>query len=154
MDIRVSAPYPLSVLSNLYPNIFTFDKVQCQSMEGLLQAFKFPDPDKQMDMVGMVGLDAKKRGEAGNGWKRTQQLWWLGKSYDRHGPEYQKLLDRAYSALMQNWAFQEALMATGNGPFTHRSGHDDPNKTILTRQEFVSRITQLRTVLLRSAHEQ
>ncbi len=153
MDIRVDAPYPICVLSNLYPNIFTFRGVRCNSMEGLLQAFKFPDIDTQLDFTKLIGFDARKRGEAGNGWKRAQQLWWMGTPYDRQGPEYQALLNEAYFALSQNFSFQEALLATGNGVFTHRAGREDPHKTILTRIEFVSRVTALRQELLRKQYE-
>lgn len=150
MDIRITAPYPLNVISNLYPNYFVFEGVGCASMEGLLQAFKFQDEERQLDMVRLVGLEARGAGQAGNAWKRSQLLWWNAKPYERESPEYQRLLDRAYAALCKNFSFQEALLNTGNGLFTHRAGRKDPKKTVLTAEEFVIRITKLRTHLIRS----
>jgi len=35
MDIYSKAPYPSRALSNFYPHRFTFDGVECASMEGL-----------------------------------------------------------------------------------------------------------------------
>ena len=44
MDIGSKAIYPASALSNFSPHPFTFDGVECNSMEGLLQSFKFDKP--------------------------------------------------------------------------------------------------------------
>lgn len=57
---------------------------------------------------------------------------------------YQELLDRAYEALNQNSGFRKALEATGDSSLTHSIGKSDPTHTILTTQEFCSRLLKLR----------
>ncbi|AXQ68716.1 hypothetical protein HOU00_gp409 [Caulobacter phage CcrPW] len=148
MDIGSGRGYPSSALSNFAPHPFWFDGLQVASMEGLLQAFKFDKVHMQREVVKNVGLVAKKRG-AGRSkhWQRAQKLWWNGVEYDRHGPEYQALLDRAYMALATNEGFRKALLATGDAVLTHSIGKRDPRDTVLTQAEFCRRLTALRTAL-------
>src|SRR5688572_3482038 len=97
MNIGSKSGYPSSALSNFTPHPFVFDGVECASMEGLLQAFKFDKPHIQVEVCKLTGLAAKKRGRARTKhWQRLQILWWNGKAYKRDGQEYQDLLDRAY----------------------------------------------------------
>jgi len=145
MDIGSKKGYPSSALSNFAPHPFYFDGIWCASMEGLLQAFKFKDANVQVEVCKLVGLKAKYKGKKRNkAWKRIQTLWWMYKEYKRGSDEYQKLLDRAYDALATNKKFQKALLATGNAVLKHTIGSSDPSNTILTRQEFCSRLTKIR----------
>ena len=57
---------------------------------------------------------------------------------------YQDLLDKAYDALFENEGFKNALRASGNATFTHSIGKRNENETVLTTQEFCSRLTKLR----------
>ena len=58
------------------------------------------------------------------------------------------LLDRAYIAMAtQNRGFQCALLATQNSVLTHSIGKTKTNETVLTRSEFCSRLTKIRTML-------
>jgi hypothetical protein len=133
VDIGSNAGYPARNLSNFHGYRFVFDDVGCNSMEGLVQAFKHDKFHIQMEICKLVGLAAKRRGQRRNkNWKRVQRLWWKGVEYDRHGEEYQQLLDRAFDALAKNPEFRRSLLATGNVPLTHAIGKSNPHDTVLT----------------------
>jgi hypothetical protein len=51
---------------------------------------------------------------------------------------------RAYDALSQNNDFKKALLATGQEILTHSIGKSDSSDTILTEEEFCSRLMKLR----------
>ena len=148
LDIGSGNGYPSSALSNFAPHPFVIDGVQCNSMEGFLQSLKFSNPEMQKEVCLLVGAKAKYKGKDKPWWK-TQTLWWNGKEMDRHGQEYQELLDRAYNALAQNSGFQRALIASGRATLTHSIGKSDPTHTILTKQEFCSRLTKLRNNMIK-----
>lgn len=149
MDISSKSGYPASELSNFTAHSFLFDGVECASMEGLLQAFKFEGLAAQVQVCQLSGMLAKKKGQERNDiWKREQKLWWQGVEYDRHGKEYQELLDRAYNQLARSCAsFREALISTGSAELTHKVGNADPQETVLTEAEFCSRLMKIRTFL-------
>lgn len=148
MNIGSKTSYPASALSNFAPHRFVFEDVECASMEGLLQAFKFDKCHIQVEVCKLVGLAAKRRGQKRNkAWKRVQKLWWKGVEYDRHGTEYQQLLDRAYETLAKNDSFKRALLSTGGCAFTHSIGKSNPSDTCLTEREFCSRLERLRNKL-------
>lgn len=152
MDIGSGHGYPSSALSNFAPHAFEFDSVKVASMEGLVQAFKFDKVHMQVEVCKNVGLAAKRRGRGRNKhWQRLQKLWWNGREYDRHGQEYQDLLDRAYLALSANEDFRRALLATGDAVLTHSIGRRNASETVLTQAEFCRRLTALRFAL-RMAH--
>lgn len=143
MDIGSKCGYPCSALSNFAPHPFEIDGVQCASMEGFLQSLKFSSVEMQEYVCTLVGIKAKNKGR-GKNWYRTQTLFWRGKEYKRDSKEYQDLLDRAYEALYQNEGFRKALEATHNATITHSIGKNKQNETILTEQEFCSRLLKLR----------
>jgi hypothetical protein len=118
-------------------------------MEGFLQSLKFKDVAMQIHVCTLVGLAAKFKGKKKRWWV-TQTLYWQGKPFKRDSHEYQDLLDRAFAALSQNEGFQKALLATNNAVLTHSIGKTDPSHTVLTQQEFTSRLTRLRTQLRRA----
>lgn len=145
MDIGSKCGYPAAALSNFAPHPFVFDGVQCASMEGLLQSFKFHQPHIQVEVCKLVGLAAKRRGQTHTKtWQRVQVLWWKGVAYDRHGQGYQDLLDRAYDALATNEGFCKALLATQDATLTHSIGRSNPRETVLTQAEFVRRLHRIR----------
>lgn len=143
MDIGAGKGYPSSNLSNFSPHPFEIDGVKCNSMEGFLQSLKFKNEDMQRWVCQLVGLQAKYKGK-GKKWWITQTVYWKGKEIDRHSQEYQDLLDRAYDALSKNSSFRKALLATGNSSLTHSIGKSDSHHTILTEQEFCSRLLNIR----------
>lgn len=148
MDIGSGTGYPSSALSNFAPHPFEIDGVQCGSMEGFLQSLKFSNPDMQVEVCKLIGKQAKFKGKTKKWWK-TQTLWWRGVEIKRDSDEYQKLLDRAFHSLSQNEGFRKALIATGNATLTHSIGKTNKSDTVLTRQEFCSRLTKIRDEILK-----
>lgn len=143
MDIGSGSGYPSAALSNFAPHPFVFDGVECNSMEGLLQSFKFSNPEMQKEVCKLVGKQAKFKGKKKK-WFKTQTLYWQGKEFKRDSDEYQRLLDRAYDALSTNEGFKRALLATGNAILTHTIGKTKQSETVLTRAEFCSRLMTIR----------
>lgn len=146
MEIGSKNSYPANALSNFAGHRFEFDGVQCNSMEGLLQSFKFKEPEIQKQICLLVGFGAKRRGYNKNWWT-TQTLFWQGVEYKRESTEYHKLLTRAYDALFTAESFRKALRAANNAVFTHNIGKTKKSETILTRQEFVYQLNRLRNNL-------
>ncbi len=148
MDIRGKSPGPAGALSNFSAHPFVFDGVKCAGAEGPIQSFKFDDPESQREVCQLPGREAKAKGQERNEvWKNTQKLWWQGREYGRHSQEYQNLLDRLFDALFENLDFRAALLASGDEELTHSIGNPDPSETVLTEQEFCSRLMKLRTRL-------
>jgi len=143
MDIGSGNTYPAGALSNFAPHPFEIDGIPCNSMEGFLQSLKFKSEDMQKEVCLLVGKKAKFKGKKKN-WYITQTLWWKGVEIDRHSQEYQDLLDKAFGLLAKNTKFRSALLATQNAVLTHSIGKRDAHKTILTTQEFCSRLTRIR----------
>lgn len=146
MDIGSGTGYPSANLSNFSPHVFTVDGIECNSMEGFLQSLKFQDPEMQKHVCTLVGKKAKFKGKKKKWWK-TQTLYWKGEEIPRDSKRYQKLLDEAFNALAQNTSFQKALLATQNATLTHSIGKKKISETVLTRQEFTSRLTRIRNEL-------
>ena len=143
MDIGSGSGFPSASLSNFAPHPFVFDGVECNSMEGLLQSFKFSNPEMQKEVCKLVGKQAKFKGKKKK-WFKTQTLYWQGEEFKRSSEEYQKLLDRAYDALSTNEGFKKALLATGNAMLTHSIGKTKQTETVLTRGEFCARLMKIR----------
>jgi hypothetical protein len=108
-----------------------------------LQSLKFKDIEMQKYVCTLVGRGAKFKGKKKK-WYRTQTLWWQGVEIDRHGKEYQELLDKAFNALSTNQSFQKALLATGDAVLTHSLGKTKESETVLTQKEFCSRLMKIR----------
>ncbi len=139
---------PEGELSNFPERIFVFEGWVCKSLEGALRAFKLKNPDMQKDMCLLVGGAAKKCGtERNRDWQSQQTLWWQVVAYAREGPEYQQLLDRLYNAVSKNLHWKTALLSTGTQELTHSMGCPDPKLTVLTEEEFCSRLMKIRAQL-------
>ena len=148
MDIGSGSGWPAAALSNFSPHPFVIDGVECASMEGFLQSLKFKEPNMQIEVCKLVGKAAKFKGKKKKWWK-TQTLHWQGQEFKRDSQEYQDLLDRAFDALAQNTSFQKALLATNNATLTHSIGKSKKQETVLTKQEFCSRLIKIRKKLQR-----
>ncbi|MBD5132801.1 MAG: hypothetical protein HDT28_09510 [Clostridiales bacterium] len=144
MDIISSGEYPCNVLSNFYENRFTLDEVECASMEGFLQSLKFRLKRKQRKICALVGRAAKDAGTKKVKWKKTGRLYWNGKKYKRDSVEFDELRRRAYAQLFNNETFRTALMSTVGNNLTHSIGKHDKFDTILTEEEFIGYLTELR----------
>lgn len=143
MDIGSGSRFPSAALSNFAPHPFVFDGVECNSMEGLLQSFKFSNPEMQREVCKLVGKQAKFKGKKKK-WFKTQTLFWQGEEFKRDSEAYQELLNRAFDALSTNEGFKRALLATGHSTLTHSIGKTKQSETVLTRTEFCSRLTAIR----------
>jgi len=150
MDISSQNGWPSCALSNFAAHEFVIDGVQCASMEGFLQSLKFSNPDMQKEVCKLIGIKAKRAGK-GKNWQRRQLLYWQGEAMERRSVKYQKLLDRAYDALYENQKFKAALAAAGDATFTHSVGKRKEGETVLTIQEFCSRLNRLRERLKNEA---
>lgn len=146
MDIGSGKGYPSSALSNFAPHPFEVCGVYCASMEGFLQSLKFKNPKMQVDVCKLVGRKAKFKGKRKKWWT-TGKLYWMGKTFDRFGKDYQQFLDHAFFRLSKNTKFQKALLASGDAVLKHSIGKRKQSETILTRSEFCGRLTKIRTRL-------
>lgn len=133
-------------LSNFTPHPFILDGVICNSMEGFLQSLKFENPDMQVHVASLVGRKAKFKGKKKK-WYVTQTLYWQGVAYPRESEAYTKLIERAFDAYGQNSKVKKILLSTNNATFEHSMGKRKKSETILTRSEFVSNLTRVRTNL-------
>lgn len=147
MDISSGSGYPASSLSNFAPHEFEIDGVKCTSMEGFLQSLKFQNPEIQKYVYSLVGKAAKFKGK-NKKWQKTGNLYWQGETIKRNSERYQELLDNAYNALAKNQSFKKALLATGNATLTHSIGKNKTSETVLTKTEFISRLTKIRAKLM------
>lgn len=144
MNIGSGNTYPANALSNFSPNHFIFDEVECHSLEGFLQSLKFKSPEIQAEVCKLVGKSAKFRGKHKK-WFRTQTLYWKGVEIKRDSDEYQKLLDDVYNSVYEQCkSFRSALAAAVGATLTHSMGKNKISETVLTTQEFCSRLTILR----------
>lgn len=146
IDIGSGSGYPSSNLSNVSPHGFVVDGVECASMEGFLQSLKFQNPEMQKYVCTLVGKTAKFKGKKKKWWKK-QTLYWQGETIPRDSERYQELLDKAFNALAENSSFKRALLATQNATLTHNMGKKKTSETVLTKNEFTSRLTAIRTRL-------
>lgn len=149
MDIGSGSDYPSCALSNFAPHPFVFRGVECASMEGLLQSFKFSSPEMQKHVCTLVGKAAKFKGKKKKWWQ-TQTLYWEGQPIKRDSQEYQDMLDEAYDCLCKNEGFRKALIATGNATLSHSMGKSNIHETVLTSSEFCGRLRKLREKLKKS----
>jgi hypothetical protein len=144
MNIISTGKYPSNSLSNFAAHPFMFRGLEVMSMEGFLQGLKYKNPDMQAHVFTLVGKAAKKKGSKKN-WKRDFTLYFQGKAIDRLSDSYQSFLDEAYTTLAyNNDGFQRALLASGNGSLTHSIGRKKPKETILTQNEYCSRLMWIR----------
>jgi len=134
-------------LSNFTAHAFTFDGVECASMEGFLQALKYVCPKKQREICKLTGKTAKVAGDGKILWKLMHEAFWQGKRYDRLSPEYRELIFRAYRAMYeQSESFRAAIDASRGAKLCHSIGEPNPKKTILTEREFICMLYRLRKI--------
>lgn len=144
MDVGSKAGYPANELSNFSPGRFWFDGVECNSREGLIQAFKQKNHAVQVEMCKLVGFAAKRRGSKLN-WKTTQTLWWKGVAFPRKSEEYMNLIELLYLSVTRDCdSFRRALLASGNANLTHSIGKSKESETVLTIREFCGNLTKMR----------
>lgn len=152
LDIHSKGKWPSYALSNFYHNSFMLDGVICRSMEGFVQGLKCSYINEQLRICKMRGKRAKQFGQKVKGNPHydieTNGVFWNGQRIDRHSDDFQKLMRRAYHAMLEQCPkFREALKATGTKRLFHTIGNPDHHQTILTEKEFCNILTELRKEL-------
>ena len=143
--LSTSNSYPEAELSNFYPYPFEIDGVKCGGMEGFLQSLKFFNKKKQLLVCALSGKKAKKMGEKKLFWKLIGRVYWQGKIIKRQCKDFDHLISLAYNEMYkQNKSFRDALAASRGKKLAHSIGSHDKRKTILTEEEFISRLEWLR----------
>lgn len=146
-DICYKFNYPFNVLCNFTPTQFEHNGIKINSMEGFLQALKVKDEKTQKKICTLPGFLAKK---VGNYLKRTGKfdrvtLYWQGKEYSRNGQEIQQVIDDAYkSKYAHDSLFRHVLSDSKGKTLTHKIGKSDPVETVLTEEEFITHLDNLR----------
>lgn len=139
-------------LSNFQDRPFIFDGVRCGGFEGIVQALKCPDIKHQRVICSLSGREAKKAGLEFNSWKKNQNLFWNGDSYDRCSRGYIMLITRIYDELYeQDETLRQDLLNLGNAKIWHSIGKPDMRDTTLTEIEMLFQIERLRHRALREA---
>lgn len=146
VDIHSKGKWPSYMLSNFYPHSFSFDGMDCGSMEGFLQAIKTNDVERQKMVCALSKREAKMRST--DTWKKEQNVFWNGQTFNRHGNRFQFLIRRAYREMLKQCPkFREALLVSGNKTLYHTIGKSDPHDTILTEKELCTILMELRKEL-------
>lgn len=139
-------------LSNFYERPFVFDGVKCGGFEGIVQAFKCPDVQKQREICALSGVDAKRAGREFDNWKEKQQLNWNGDTFGRCSRGYTLLVTRVYDEIFnQDRSLREALLSLGDAQIWHSIGKPDMRETTLTEVEMLFQVERLRHRALREA---
>ena len=142
-QIKAGAEAMAGRLSNFTERDFTFDQIRCKSIESVLQSFRFLD---MMDQAGICGMDAKeaRQAESDKDWKETGILYWMEKSYQRQGVEYQALLDRLFQSVYeQDDSFRVDTILCHNADLRVKRWSRNPLATLLTQGEFLDRLKAL-----------
>ena len=143
IDIYSKKHGPAGRLSNFTKRSFVFDGVECRSIEGVLQSFKFKTYAERRIICGLWGIQAKLTGEFAD-WRESQTLYWNGAEYSRSSVDYQRLLDRLYNTVYeQDEAFRKDIARVRGHHLMHSIGSSDPQNTILTENEFITRLKML-----------
>jgi len=147
IDIGSKSSWPANLLSNFAKSPFTIHGIKCNSMEGFIQALKFKNPEVQIKVCQLVGLEAKKRGYNIKWWERPEreQLFWKGIGFKAHGSVHMKLIGHALYCKFgakNNSNFQAALLATGEAKLVHSIGKEE--RTSLRASDFCRLLTQIR----------
>ncbi|MCM1076712.1 MAG: hypothetical protein NC411_05065 [Bacteroides sp.] len=146
MDIHSKGRWPSYALSNFYSHQFEFDGVKCGSMEGFLQSLKAKDKERQIMVCAMSKKEAKQ--QSTDTWKIEQNVYWDGKTFNRHGYQFQSLIRRSYRTMLKQCPkFKDALAETKDKILYHSIGNPNAHDTILTEKELCTILTELRSEL-------
>lgn len=146
IDIRGDSKNRVAArLSNFTERHFTFRRVKCACIEGILQSLKCQEIRMQRMLCEFDGRAAQKCGQDFNSWKKNQVLWWDGIGYIRSSHEYVHLITRVYDAVYeQDASFKEDLLALGHDEIQHSIGKSDMSDTVLTEVEMIHQLNRLR----------
>jgi hypothetical protein len=142
-------------LSNFQARPFLFDGIKCGGMEGLLQALKCPDRERQVEICALSGREAKMAGRKFDSWKDKQILSFLGDTFSRCSRGYLVFITRVYDTLYhQDPTLKDDLRSLGSAQMWHSIGNPDMRDTTLTEVEMMMQLERLRHKALREAIDQ
>ena len=147
INIAFSSKNHLSrILSNLFPYKLSIRDESAESIEGILQSIKHKEADVQKLVMQYSGLVAwHTRGSTlVDDWRKRQTLNWKEREMKRDSEEYQLFLDEVYLSAFNNPLYKKALQSTGDKILLHTIGHEDAKETVLTRNEYESRLNALK----------
>lgn len=131
-------------LSNLTKRAFWFRKILCNSIEGVLQALKCADTERQKEMCLLWGKEAQQSGKTFN-WPKDRYLYWQGKKIYRGSEEYEALIEEIFiAAYYGDSSFAKDLRATGHEHLTHTIRNTHQYQTVLTGNDFLANLRALR----------
>ena len=149
IDISYKAKGIAKALSNLAPYPFTFDDVLCSSMESFIQSLKVQDINVQKDICAKSGLFCNSIKDMFGDWRENQIVFWKGKAIKRDSEGYIELIQNAYDFLyIQSPLFRFALRSSKGYNLIHSIGLQDKTQTLLTEEEFISILDNLRDKIL------
>lgn len=129
-------------LSNFAESQFEIDGEWFSSVEGFIQAIKFPE-DHRNRIFGSIlsGVDAKKLGRHAE----RKFVWWMGRKIIFGSVEHHELIARAIIAkFKQNPHCMVALIATSGEEITHDLGRPEDPNTSLPADLFCKILTKIR----------
>lgn len=145
LDIGHGESWPANILSNMWPHSFTMGELSYSSMEAFLQSLKFANEDEANRISRLPNFEARREGQKGNGWKKTQLLYWGGIEFNRQSDTYTNIVSCAYDHLFdQNWLFRLGIYLTRNVDLDHTMGTNEPSNTVLSRSEFINFLYNVR----------
>lgn len=98
------------LLSNLFPYTFKFKGYKLSSIESFFQAIKFKEKSMQKKLFKYSGKEALVLKEASlYDWKKTKEIYFLGKKINRNSIEYSNLIDELYISAVQNKFYRNAI---------------------------------------------
>lgn len=122
---------------------FLFDRVECSSIESVLEAFKFEDINDQIEIAGMPAWDAYQQGQREDAmqWQTTRMLYWNGRQYNRDGEEYQELLKRLFFSIFEQDAqFRLDVAFLKNASVMSKVGGINPQTQVMTKKEYIANL--------------
>lgn len=137
------------VLSNLFPYKFYFKGYKLSAIEPVFQAFKFKDKTLQKHLFSYSGLNSNNiKACSDYDWKKTGELYFLGKKMNRFGKDYEDFIDELYISAIQNPLFKSALKNIGSKYILHAMGEPNKENTSFTREEFERELNCLKDFVI------
>lgn len=143
------------MLSNFTNTPFTFEGVEFLNGEAFLQAIKFEEIDKQLEIAQLEGHKAKMKGK-----KRTKALienpyvYWNGKQYKLHSDDYYELIYKALSAkFYQNTRARTALLLTKDAKLIFDLGYPSPKFDTFPNDKFIVILQIIREDIIENIKE-
>lgn len=148
IDISFKDPVT-KFLSNLHAYNFALGNYIYASFEAFLRCLVIETTEQNIQLKKEVsrlsGADAYFIREFLPDWREKQILYFEGEIIERSSPRYQDILDIAYNALFENSAiFRLALKKSTGKILVHTNGHHEKMETLLTEEEYISRLNKLR----------